>query len=316
VITVCGEALVDLVSTDGWHFTAHAGGSPANVAVGLARLGAPASLLARLSKDPFGRLVRAHLLDNGVDGRDLVEATEATTLAIATVDAAGSATYEFYVEGTADWQWTDDELPDLLPDDVDAIHTGSIVLELAPGAARVEALLGREHERGEVTVSYDPNVRLGRRRSRSDGLAAVERVVALADVVKVSSDDLDWLLPDVACEDVACRWLGLGPALVVVTLGAAGALALGRGAEEVRISPRQIDVVDTVGAGDAFTSGLLAGLAERRLLGGAASERLRGVDAGQLAAVVEYAALVATLTCTRPGANPPTRQEVEAWLSA
>jgi fructokinase len=316
VITVCGEALVDLVSTDGRHFTAHPGGSPANVAVGLARLGAPVSLLARLSRDPFGRLLRAHLFDNGVDGRDLVDAAEPTTLAIATVDAEGSATYKFYVEGTADWQWTDDELPDLLPDDVDAIHTGSIVLERAPGAERVEALLGREHERGAVTVSYDPNVRLARRGSRSDGLVAVERVVALADVVKVSSEDLDWLLPGVAYEDVACRWLELGPALVVVTLGAAGALTLGRAAGEVRVSTHQIDVVDAVGAGDAFASGLLAGLAEQRLLGGAASERLRRVDAQQLATVLEYAALVATLTCARAGANPPTREEVEAWRSA
>jgi len=156
LITVCGEALVDLVSTGGWRFTAHAGGSPANVAVGLGRLGVPVSLLARISRDSFGALLRRHLTESGVDLRDVVVAAEPTTLAVATPGPGGSARYEFYLSGTADWQWTRTELPDRLADDVVALHAGSMALDIPPGAHQIAALMLRERRRGAVTISYDP----------------------------------------------------------------------------------------------------------------------------------------------------------------
>lgn len=308
-VVVCGEAVVDLVQSGPRTWTSHPGGSPANVAVGLARLGVPVALLARLSGDAFGRMLREHLAAAGVDLDLTVDAAQPSTLAVAGLDAAGVASYDFWVEGTADWQWTDSELPTRLPPSVQALHTGSMALEVEPGASRLIALLERVGE--QVLVSYDPNVRLARLGAREAGLAAVERVVARADVVKVSSEDLAWLLPGVAAEQVLQRWLALGPALVVVTDGSEGALATS-GSGVLRVPAPVVQVVDTVGAGDAFTAGLLAALAEQGLL-----ERAALVAAPEqvLLAVLAHAVQVAALTCTRPGADPPTRDEL-GWPGA
>ncbi len=312
MITVCGEALVDLVSVDGRHYTAHPGGSPANVAVGLARLGVDVSLLARVSDDAFGRLLRDHLTGNGVDGRDLVPAAEPTTLAVATVGDDGSATYDFYVEGTADWQWAAGELPERVADDVTALHTGSMALEMAPGATEIESLLRREHHRDAVTISYDPNIRLARRGDRRVAREQVERLVGLADLVKVSSEDLAWLLPGVAPQDVARDWSGRGPGLVVATLGADGAIAVGPDGEVVTARSPRVDVVDTVGAGDAFMAGLLSGCAGAGLLGAGPRDRLAALDPAQLKSLLARAGTVAALTCGRAGADPPSQAELAA----
>ena len=299
-VVVAGEAVVDLVSAGERSWTSHPGGSPANVAVGLARLGVPTGLLARLSGDAFGRMLRAHLAGAGVDLSVAVDADEPSTLAVASLDAAGVATYDFWVEGTADWQWSPEELQ--VPDGVAALHTGSMALELDPGASHLLDLL--ERLQGQVLLSYDPNVRLARRGDRETGLAAVEEVVALVDVVKASSEDLAWLLPGVPLEQVLQRWRDLGPALVVVTDGGEGALALGPGGLQ-RVAPVPVDVVDTVGAGDAFTSGLLAGLDDAGLL-----DRTALDAAPDVRGPLELAARVAAVTCGRPGAAPPRRAEL------
>jgi fructokinase len=306
MLTVLGEAIVDLVAEGERRFVAHPGGSPLNVAVGLGRLGQPVSLAARLSHDSFGAMFRQHLAASGVDPRHLVDAPEPSSLAVATLDAAGVAVYDFWTEGTADWQWTDAELAGVVGDDTDALHTGSVALELEPGAGRIVDLLGRV--KGRTAISYDPNVRMARDRPVEAGRAAVERVVALADVVKVSSEDLDWLYPGEEPVAAAARWAAAGPALVVVTLGGDGAVGLRAGGEQVRRPSPPVTVVDTVGAGDAFSSGLLGALAERGALAGAGAG-LSDVDLGP---VLERAALVAALTCARPGADPPTRAEVTA----
>lgn len=308
MLTVLGEAVVDLVADSDRRFTAHPGGSPLNVAVGLGRLGQPVSLAARLSGDTFGGMFREHLAAARVDPRHLVAAPEPSTLAVATVDAAGVASYDFWTEGTADWQWTAAELARVVDGDTAALHTGSLALELEPGAGRVRDLLRAVKRAGGTTISYDPNVRMARRGPLDAGRAAVEEVVGLADVVKVSSEDLAWLHPGEDPVGAATRWLAAGPALVVVTLGGDGAVALTSGAEPVHRPAPPVTVVDTVGAGDAFSSGLLGALAERDLLG-------RGPVAPtgpDLAAVLDRACLVAALTCARPGADPPTRDEVHA----
>ena len=312
MIAVLGEAVVDLVETaEPGLYRAHPGGSPLNVAVGLARLGHPTALLARLSQDAFGRMFRSHLAASGVDLGHLVEASQPSTLAVASLDPAGAATYDFWVEGTADWQWTPAELAGPLPDGVVALHTGSMALEVPPGAGVVADLVRREHERGQVTISYDPNVRLARLGPREPALHRVEELVGLSDVVKVSADDLAWLLPAEEPAAVARRWAKAGPALVVVTLGAAGAVgATAGGVEQHRPAP-PVDVVDTVGAGDAFASGLLGWLADRGALGPAGRAALAGLDRDAVAEMLDRAALVAALTCARPGADPPTRAEVE-----
>ncbi len=260
MITVAGEALIDFVDEGGGRYRAHPGGSPANVAVGLARLGAPCSLLARVSTDALGGQLASHLAGNGVSLRDVVRAAEPTTLALASVDGAGQAAYSFYVQGTADWQWARGELPRELAPDVRALHAGSLALALAPGARAVEGLLAAERARGRVTISIDPNIRPQLAASRPEEVARVERQIRLAHVVKASEEDTGWLYPGVSTEAVARQWQRLGPDLVVITLGDRGAYALAPDGTEVRRPAPHVQVVDTVGAGDAFCAGLLDAL--------------------------------------------------------
>jgi fructokinase len=314
MITVIGEALIDLVG-DGTVYRATPGGSPLNVAVGLARLGVPCALLARLSSDTFGGQLRDHLRRNGVSHRYLVPAAEPTTLAFASLDAEGSARYEFYVEGTADWQWTKDELPSPLPPEVTAVHAGSLAVALPPGAAVIEEFLRRERARGAVTLSYDPNIRPLLCPDREATRERVERHIRLAHVVKASAEDVTWLYPDTPLAEVLRRWSTLGPALVVLTLGADGAVARQPEGPEVRVDAPTVRVVDTVGAGDAFTSALLAGLARRDLIAALRDERARRLRDDLLTELLTASCRVAALTCTRPGADPPSIDELEADTS-
>jgi fructokinase len=187
-----------------------------------------------------------------------------------------------------------------------------MVLELAPGAGEITALLEREHRRGAITISYDPNIRLARLGDRSAAQQRIERVVALADLVKVSSEDLAWLLPGASPDEVARDWAGRGPALVVVTLGPDGAIAATSAGVTASTPAPPVDVVDTVGAGDAFMSGLLSGCVEADLLGGPARGRLTGLDSEVLGGLLSRAALVAALTCGRAGADPPSLAELQA----
>ena len=308
MFVVVGEALVDLVGQRGGRtLVAHPGGSPANVALGLARLGNQVTLTTRLGRDALGEMVSAHLRASGVRVEGRPGEGTSTSLAIATL-AAGIATYDFRIE------WDVGEL-EPLPIEARCLHTGSLATALAPGSADVEDLMRREHERRRVTISYDPNVRPALLGAPDRARPGIERLLALCDVVKVSDEDLLWLYPDRRDEDVAREWLGRGPALVVVTRGNRGVYA-GTAALEVRRPATPIDLVDTVGAGDSFTSGLLDGLRRADLIGGPRRDALAAVDESTLVNVVEDAALVAAITCSRPGADPPTRAEVDAARAA
>lgn len=309
MITVAGEALIDLVDEGEGRYQAHPGGGPANVAVALARLGVPSSLLARVSSDALGRRVEAHLAGNGVSLRDITRAAELTTLAMASLDDGGRASYSFYVNGTADWQWAPGELPAQLPPDVLALHTGSLALTVQPGAAALEALLATEHARGQVTVSIDPNIRPLLAGSRDAEVTRVERQFRLAGLVKASEEDVAWLYPGVGYEEVARRWQRLGPRLVAITLGERGAYLLGPDGSAVLRPARITTIVDTVGAGDAFCAGLLDALGRRGLLGAAGAAALAQLTSADLAALADWAGLIAGLTCQRAGADPPTRDE-------
>ena len=312
MIVVCGEALVDLVATSPQTYRATAGGSPANVAVGIARLGAPVELLARLSTDAMGRLLMQHLRDNGVGLSHVVRTDAPATLAVASIDDQARASYAFYATATADWQWSADELPPL-GDDVRILHTGSLALALPPGAAVVEDLMRRAFESGHVLVSYDPNIRPAIEPDPSGLAARVERQAAVAHVVKVSADDLAAIYPGRALVDVARELLTRGSALVVVTLGPGGATAVSAN-EEVHCAAPAIDVVDTVGAGDAFTSALLVGLS--RLEPAAALPHVvKTLPAQTLSALLGNAVAAASYTCTRPGADPPRIGEVRSMVS-
>ena len=308
MFVVVGEALIDLVGQRGGRtLAAHPGGSPANVALGLARLGVPVTLKTRLGRDAFGEMISAHLEASGVRVDGGSKGGASTSLAIATL-AAGIASYDFRID------WDVEALPPL-PIETRCLHTGSLATVLPPGKASVVDLVEREHKRGRVTVSYDPNVRPALVGDAARARPDIERLVALSDVVKASDEDLRWLYPDRPDEDVAQAWLASGPALVVVTRGAAGVYAVSAGLELYRRAV-PLDLVDTVGAGDSFTSGLLDGLHRADLVGGARRDALAAIDEATLGSVVDAAALIAAITCSRPGADPPTRAEVDAALAA
>ncbi|MFI9004500.1 carbohydrate kinase [Streptomyces sp. NPDC053541] len=273
------------------------GGGPANTAVALARLGTPARLLARLSDDVFGRLFRAHLEASGVDLTAAVRAPEPSTLAVAELDAQGRAAYSFHAQGTADWQWTARELSAVDLAGAPCLHAGSLALVREPGGAVVEDFLARAS--AAATISLDPNVRpllvgLDVYRER------LQRWCAFTDVLRLSEDDLELLLPGTTIERACDSWHAAGAPLVVVTRGERGAVASLNG-ERAAVPAPPADVVDTVGAGDSFTAGLLHHLGARGLLGG----RLTGLRLDDVVDACAFAARVAALTCSVVGPNPP-----------
>jgi fructokinase len=300
VIVVCGETLIDLVHVEGELWRALPGGSPANTAVALARLGTPAAMLARVSGDAFGTRLRSRLVNDGVDVSFVVEAAEASSMAVVDLDESGGARYSFYLQGTADWQWAAAELPVSFDSSVAAIHAGSMALMMPPGAAVLESMLRRE--RAQRVVSIDPNVRASICPDPVRYREAVERWLGVAHIVKASSDDVLWLYPDRSPDDVLADWASQGPALVVFTHGAAGAVARLPSGVEARVEGVVVDVVDTIGAGDTFSAGLLHALSDADLL---SAEGLAAISKHEVEEALRFAVLVSAIACTRAGADPP-----------
>ena len=301
-VVVAGDAFVDLTSTTaedgGPAYAPHPGGSCLNVAVGLGRLGVPTALLARVSDDGFGRLLRRHLADSDVSDAFLVPSSDPTGLAVADL-RGGDAGYSFYNAGTADRGLLPGHLTGLtLPPDA-ALHVGSVALAYEPQAGTLTGLV--QAEAGRRLVSLDPNVRPSVIADRACYLTALAGWVALSDVVKVSDEDLAWLHPGEPAEAVASRWLEAGAGLVLVTSGAFGAWAT-TGRSEARVASPAVAVVDTVGAGDAFMSATLASLHGTGRLSRAG---VASLGAGDLERLLDVAARVAADTCTRSGAEPP-----------
>ncbi|RJS46710.1 carbohydrate kinase family protein [Nocardioides cavernaquae] len=295
---VIGEALIDLIQRSRLPAIARVGGSPLNVAIGLSRLGMRVDLQTQIGADHHGTLIEQHLAADGVALVAGSVSEQPTSTAVATIGDDGSATYEF------DISWALSAADGLMPT---VAHTGSIAAVVEPGASAVRNAI--RALRATATVSYDPNVRPQLMGDRSDACRRIESLVALADVVKVSSEDLAWLHPDVEPSAVARRWVGLGAALVVITDGESGATALTQYVT-VEVPARRTDVVDTIGAGDSFMAGLLAALDDAGLLGRNNEVRLRAIDASVLRDVLAFAAECAAITVSRPGADPPRRSEV------
>ena len=296
---VVGESLIDVVRRRDGSVDEHPGGSPMNVAIGLGRLGRPVDLLTWFGQDPRGTALREHIAESAVRVVEGSDGAAATSVAIATLDANGAATYTF------DLDWQVPPAAGLL-DDVAVVHSSTIGAALAPGGEAVLELLALA--RSSATVTYDPNVRpalLG------DGARAlVERLVELADVVKVSDEDLAWCEPDSAPGAVAARWASSGPGLVVVTHGAEGVLATTSAGLTVAVPSRRVVVADTVGAGDSFMSGLIDGLWTAGLLGADRREALGRIDESTLVRILERCAEIAGITVSRAGANPPWAGEL------
>lgn len=298
---VVGEALIDIVHRQDGTVDSHPGGSPLNVAIGLARLGRESHLLTWFADDDGGAAVRAHLEGSGVRLVPGSDGATRTTTATARLDADGAASYDFDIE----WR-----LPAAAPTvDPLVVHTGSIAAVLEPGAGAVLDLV-RAH-RARATITYDPNLRPALMGTPAEAAVRVEPMLEVADVVKVSDEDLAWYAPGEAVEAVAARWAGRGPAVVVVTLGASGALAFTAEGARVRVASPRVTVADTVGAGDSFMAGLVDGLWGAGLLGAERRAALRAVDDATLARVLERCARIAAITVSRPGADPPTIAELD-----
>ncbi|MFC9244367.1 carbohydrate kinase [Streptomyces sp. NPDC057136] len=312
-ITVLGECVADAFAEPGGTSNELAlrvlpGGGPANTAVALARLGTPARFLARLSGDVFGRLFRAHLEASGVDLSYSVEAAEPSTLAVAELDAQGQATFSFHAQNTADWQWTAEELARVDLAEAACVHTGSLALVREPGAAAVEHFLAAAAHR--ATISIDPNVRP--LLVHPDVYRArLAHWCALADVLRLSEDDLELLLPGTPPEQACDIWHAAGARLVVITHGADGVLASLDG-ERIQVPAVPTRVADTVGAGDSFTAGLLHHLGARGLLGG----RLTELRLDDVAEACRFAVRVAALTCSVAGPNPPWQSQLAQLAAA
>ncbi|MEU6998285.1 carbohydrate kinase [Nonomuraea sp. NPDC046570] len=297
-VAVIGEAVADAFVSPGQGtltLEVRPGGSPANTAVALARLGTPTRFIGRLAGGAMGTLLRDHLATSGVDLTSCVAAAERPTLAITAIDASGRAAYDFYTQGTADWLWTAEELAGRTPYDVECLHAGSLALVVEPGGPLIERALARV--RPHATISLDPNVRT----SLVPVTAyreALPRWARLADILRVSDEDLAHL--ELSAEQACATWHGYGVRLVVVTLGAQGAFASLDGAR-VSVPAVEVEPVDTVGAGDTFTAGLLHVLRSRGRLGG----RLDTLTPDDVRAALAFGTRAAAETCKAPGADPP-----------
>ncbi|WP_230532251.1 carbohydrate kinase family protein [Microvirga roseola] len=313
MILVCGEALIDLFvgapSPAGLSAEAIAGGSPFNVALAIGRLGRPAGFLSTLSEDAFGAFLASRLAEGGVSSEYLQRSPKRTTLSIIATNAAGQPQYSFYAEESADRVLSPEALPAQLPAEVNAIAAGSYSLGVEPVASAIEALLRREA--GSRVISLDPNVRprvVGDLTAYRDRF---ERLLAHADVVKASDEDIELLYGTRDLVSAAHAWLRLGPSLVIVTRGEKGPLAAFHDTVLERPAPR-ITVVDTVGAGDTFHAGLLSWLDAKGLL---TPEHIASLSEAQVAEALNFAAAAAAIVCTRRGANSPSWDEVVEFMS-
>lgn len=303
-ILCIGEALIDAVDRAG-EVSEHVGGSLLNVANGIAAQGAPSALATWIGKDARGERIAANLAEHGVAVVPGSDAAAYTSVADAKVDAEGHATYTF------DLLW---DIPSLDGIDYCHIHTGSLGAMLEPGAAKVRAAMARQAER--ATVSFDPNARPSIMGAGEEAREAMEAMVALSDVVKVSDEDLEWIYGEgIDLEETMKAWIGLGASLVIVTCGGEGALVRLANGEGGTIAPMKVEVGDTVGAGDSFMGGLLAGLYEAGLIGSAeAKERLAAATLADVAPALELAATTSGITVSHTGAYAPTRAETDAIL--
>ena len=310
MLTVIGEALVDVVHQHDGETHAYPGGSPMNVAVGACRLGHPTNFVGHYGPDAYGESINAHLNASSVQ-LPFEPTAERTSVAQATIGADGAAEYEF------DITWSLDSIAEKLTElarTSDAVHTGSIAAMLEPGAHVVAAAF--EAARDSALLSYDPNCRPTLIHNVDEGRAWAEKFVSLSTVVKASDEDLQWLYPDRSLDDTARAWLDLGAELMVITRGEDGPIAFTKKYPEGISQPaHRVEVADTVGAGDSLMAALIAGLLDRGIAGAEARAKVAALTAEDIADLLRFSATAAGITVSRAGANPPTREELDAVLN-
>ncbi len=306
----CGDCLFDLfahkdedVATIG--LSGRIGGSPLNVSLGLARLGHRSAYFTKMSGDLFGERIRAFMERERIDQRFLIPTDRQTTLAMVSLGPDGSATYAFYIEGTADRSIEPEEVPQSLPAEVELVHVASYSTVTEPTASALVRLVRQEAP--NRFISYDPNIRASIEPDLDIWRAKVAELVPLAGLVKASEEDIAQLYPGRAVDSVVAEWVSAGAEVAVVTLGEHGAIAATSRGASAKVAGRQVSVVDTVGAGDTFQAALLAGLKERGALSRGA---IAGFSPADLEGLVDFAVRAAAVTCTRKGADLPRRDDL------
>lgn len=309
MLLCCGEALIDMIPTPTTNnqmgFVPHSGGAIFNTAIALGRLGVSAGMLTGMSSDMFGQQLTADLQASKVDTSLLITSDRPTTLAFVKL-VGGHASYSFFDENSAGRMLDPSDLPSL-PESVSAMYFGGISLACEPGADSYAALL--ENAASSRVVMLDPNIRASFITAPVIYRKRLDRMIAHADIVKVSDEDLEWIYPDAgSLEDKVARLRAAGPSLVVLTRGSEGAVGFfGAAGQRVDVPVRRVEVADTVGAGDTFNAGVLARLSQLGLLNKSA---LAEITPEAVRDALEYGAKVAAITVSRAGANPPWKHEI------
>lgn len=311
-IAVLGERIIDMVPTDDeGGYRALPGGSPANVALGLARLEMNPILLGRRANDGLAMMLDEHLRAGGLSLDGLVTADGQSMLAVCTRNVDGSVGYAFYHRESPDLCWTSKDLSRAMTLMAErkavAWHTGSLASWLGDGVDALIDAWHRARDMGVMTLSYDPNTRPGLQ-GREIMCSRVEEFISAAHIVKASDEDVAYLYPGAAIDDVCAKWAASGPNVVVLTRGADGATVWRGDDTPLSVPGYPVVVADTVGAGDTVSAALLAGLSND--FGLDSADRLARLPQGKVRAVVEFALAAAAITCSRPGADPPNSAEV------
>lgn len=306
-IAVAGEALIDFTSTGPLAFQGHPGGSPFNAAIAAARLGQSTAFLTQLSTDIFGDALKKTLESNGVDTSFILSDSAPSTLAFAE-QVGKTVRYAFLAANSADSRYAPASVP-ALPDETVFLHYGSISLLADPAATSITQLITRYH--GNKVVVFDPNVRPSLITDRDAYKTKVLNWFKVTDFLKISDEDVDFLVPGADHATVAAEWLSLGIAAVVITAGEKGATLYRAGKPPMAVPTPKITVADTIGAGDTFTAALSVGLLERGVTNLAT---LKAATDADWQGTLTFAAAAAAINCTRVGCNPPTRAEVAAFL--
>ena len=306
MIVCCGEALIDMLPRESHAgepcFAPYPGGAVFNTAIALGRLGVPAGFFTGLSRDLFGDMLRETLENSNVATGYTNFSDRPTTLAFVRL-AGGQASYLFYDENTAGRMLVEADLP-VLDAGVEALHFSCISLISEPCGSTYEALMRREHQ--NRVMMLDPNIRSSFIQDKPKHLARMRRMIAMADVVKLSDEDLSWFGESGSFDDVAGAWLELGPKLIVVTHGPKGAVGYSR-RHKVEVPSQRVTVADTVGAGDTFNAGILASLHQQDALKKAT---LADLSEAAIRSALSLGAKAAAVTVSRAGANPPWKHEL------
>jgi len=295
---VCGEVLIDLIP-DGTERKAVVGGGPANTAKALAKLGIDTQFIDGISTDKYGQMALKQLHKDGVLLDFIKFSDKPTCLAIVSLNEAGGASYEFVIEGTATFDFSVTWLPDPVANKPSLLHIGTLVTAIEPAAS---VLFEWAKKVAKVSpIVFDPNIRPAVMSDRAEYVRQVERWVSISSSVKVSDDDIYWLYPGVELDQIANKWLSMGPELVVVTFGDKGLTGYRKG-KKLAVDAKKVAVVDTVGAGDTVGAILVEAIIEDGL------DKLTGM---RLSEMLDRAAKAAAITVSRTGALPPSKAEIK-----